>query len=118
MYYMYIATPGQLCDPQNAVTCNCSYLKNYDAPLNISCVDSTNNCTWYHTINGMRMPIEEKFRTTNKKTITLLGYFDNLSYGTFTATNSTNHSCYYLVAPPQLDGMKFVCELATACMYV
>ena len=80
--------------------CNCSFTKRYTDGLNISCVDSSNNCTWFHRLNNNLVPIEEKFHTSDKKKIKLLGYYDNESYGYFVAMNSSGVSCYYLVAPP------------------
>ena len=97
--------------PQNSASpiCNCSFIKRYSDELNISCTDSTNNCTWFHKLNGSLVPIEEKFLTGDKNNITLLGYYDNESYGYFVAINSSGVSCYYLVTPP-LNGM---CNLHT-----
>ena len=55
-------------------------------------------------LNNTLRPIEEKFRTSDKRKITLLGYYDNEGYGTFVARNSSNVTCYYLVAP-RLNGI-------------
>ena len=98
---MYIFL-GMLCNQQKK--CNCSLIKKYNSPLNLSCVDSNNDCTWYHILNNSSVPIEEKFRTNNSNTINLLGYYDNESYGQFIAINSSNDSCYYWVVPPLDDG--------------
>ena len=64
------------------------------------------------------MPIEERFSPTNITTmITLLGYYDNLSYGYFAAINSTGDLCNYLVVPP-LGGMQFVCYCIHVHIYI
>ena len=79
-------------------------VKDYKEQRSISCIDSTNNCTWFHKLNNTLVSIGEKFHTNDKKNITLLGYYDSESYGWFVAINSSNDSCYYLVVPP-LEGM-------------
>ena len=98
--------PGCYSNGQNSLTCNCSYVKSYTEPLNISCIDSTKKCRWFHELNDTWEPIEKKFRTDDSRNITLLGYYDNESYGTFIAKNSSDDLCYYLVVPT-LEGMQF-----------
>ena len=94
--HIYVVTPT--CENQST-PCNCSYIKKYNESLDISCVDLTDNCTWFHTINNVPMEIEKRFRTNSRRNITLQKD-DPLSYGYFNTVNSTGDTCNYLVTPP------------------
>ena len=50
----------------------------------------------------MFVPIEDRF-LASANGITLLGYTDPQSYGTFLANVSGDNSCSYLVVPPTLS---------------
>lgn len=69
-------------------------LRDYATDSLLPCPDMDHNCTWYHVVNNVSIPLEERFLTSDGSGEANLLANDSFAYGKFIARTTSSSVCY------------------------